>query len=565
MKLTGKQIAEYFFRVEADAPDCFKCRKCDQIRKSPKGYTNLVYHARSCQGDDVVDKFKQHLEASGHQFKTNGAFGKVANKDIRTFFTSTEKEEAAYEWVKWIASRNMPLSEIENATTRGMVKHKPMCTKTLRKTVLGVASETVKPISEELKRAGKITIVMDGWTCDGTSTHYVAIFAGYIRPSTGDYEEVLLAIQPMLDETSLDAAAHIELFESTLKLHCIEVENVACFICDNCATNQKTSREWGIPMVGCASHRFNLAVREWIKSMPGLEDVLEKIATLMGKASCLKSAARLRELTQDAHGKMLKAKKQNATRWTSQFNMTQRYLKIRPELEAIAALDEYVLTKKELRIIKDVELDFQIFNDLTIHLQEKGCTLSWAREQFGILLACDRYDSMQDYIDKYADIVCCPDFEIGVTKLIDGGRLTDNEASAISGLKLMPEDVVEPSEVEDDIAEPSTIKAMLEQSRQKRRKLEDDRSRSVSHRGDKNYIDASKLICCTSNACERLFSEAKYIMVPHRRGMSPVMFEALLFLKKNLRFWSVYTVSQAMKNTNPNHTQMERDDDMYYE
>jgi len=61
------------------------------------------------------------------------------------------------------------------------------------------------------------------------------------------------------------------------------------------------------------------------------------------------------------------------------------------------------------------------------------------------------------------------------------------------------------------------------------------------------YIDVSKLVCATSNCCERLFSEAKYVMVPQRRGMTPAIFEALLFLKKNLDFWGVATVATAMK------------------
>jgi hypothetical protein len=36
-------------------------------------------------------------------------------------------------------------------------------------------------------------------------------------------------------------------------------------------------------------------------------------------------------------------------------------------------------------------------------------------------------------------------------------------------------------------------------------------------------------------------------MLPHRRGTSPILFEALLFLKKNLEYWNVATVSVAMR------------------
>jgi len=317
-----------------------------------------------------MDKFKQHLQANGHVFKSNGAVGNVDNKDIRSFFSSNEKEESVYQWVKWICCRNLPLSEVENEMTVNMVKHKSMSTKTLRKTILGVANETVKPISEELRRAGKITLLVDGWTCDGTSTHYIAIFAGYVSPVTGEYEEVLLAIQPTLDEESMDATAHIDLFESTLKLYGLtKDDHVICLVADNCMTNRSISRLWGIPMVGCASHRFNLAVKLWIKEQRGLEDALEKISVLMGKACNIKAAARLREATQDAHGKMLKAKKKNETRWTSSFTMLTRYLRIRENIETVEGLEEYALSKREYRVVVEAQEHFEIFEDITIALQ----------------------------------------------------------------------------------------------------------------------------------------------------------------------------------------------------
>ena len=45
--------------------------------------------------------------------------------------------------------------------------------------------------------------------------------------------------------------------------------------------------------------------------------------------------------------------------------------------------------------------------------------------------------------------------------------------------------------------------------------------------------------------------------------MSPVLFEALLFLKKNKRFWSLDLVSKAVK-TEPTAAQLRRDDDCFY-
>ena len=59
-----------------------------------------------------------------------------------------------------------------------------------------------------------------------------------------------------------------------------------------------------------------------------------------------------------------------------------------------------------------------------------------------------------------------------------------------------------------------------------------------------DYVDPLTNICATSNSCERLFSTAKYVLVPHRRSMSAKMFEAILLLKKNAQFWDAEQVGR---------------------
>ena len=48
----------------------------------------------------------------------------------------------------------------------------------------------------------------------------------------------------------------------------------------------------------------------------------------------------------------------------------------------------------------------------------------------------------------------------------------------------------------------------------------------------------------------------RYILVDQRKGMTPQMFEALLFLKVNERFWNQDLVIEALK-----HAKTERSDD----
>jgi hypothetical protein len=365
-----------------------------------------------------------------------------------------------------------------------------------------------------------------------------------------------MAMQPMLDEEELGANAHIELFDSTLDWYGLNKSNVVCFIADNCSTNKAIATKWGIPMVGCASHRFNLAVKHWIKEQFQVDgrghkayllEALDKLSMLMGKASNLKSAARLRELTQDAHGREYAAKKDNATRWTSVMVMVDRYLKIRDQLKVVDALDEYQLSKAEHKIIQEVgKPNFTILFQLTKGLQFATMDLLFVREQFDLILLDESFGCMEKYLAPDADIVSNPAFESGVVKIMRGETLTVAEAHACRFLKKKESIIVDDTHVEgtEGSRELSTLEKL--QQHRKRHKSKHDSCSSLGT-SNKAYIDVFKLISPTSNSCERLFSEAKYILVPHRRGMSPVTFESIIYLKKNKKYWDVNTVAKAMR------------------
>jgi len=569
MKFSGKNIREFFFRaVEDGEPDAYFCNKCKGRYKSPKGYTNLTNHVHKCYGNGWEARLQEHLEKHCIDQKIMKADGTIKESTVsqsvmKSFYSSNNKELRAYQWIKWLALRNMPLVEIENELTRSMVKIEPFTAKTIRKYIIATAKETEKAIAAELKEAGKITLLMDGWTCDGASTHYIAIFAGYQHPKTKEYNEVLMALSPSLEEDDLGADAHIALFEQTLELYQIPKDNVACIIGDNCSTNKAISTRWNIPMVGCASHRLNLAVKQWIEEQPGVADAIEKVSILMSKASNLKTAARLRELTMAHHGVSLKAIKENVTRWTSVFSMVKRYLRIKKQLDDCEGLEEYALTKSEQRVITKVKEDFEIFNIVTTELQGKGVDLVHVRIQFNTLLSEPRYSSMLHYLKSNAEIVHSKDFESGVRKILQGipynGHFSDEEKAAVERLidrkKLLAQQ--EAQNVQNERALTLREKLALNMKKRKRGDHHDateDVVRGVGVPGNNDaatvgppYVDVGKLICATSNCCERLFSEAKYIMLPHRRSMSPIVFEALLYLKKNIKFWNVQTVGQAMK------------------
>jgi len=213
---------------------------------------------------------------------------------------------------------------------------------------------------------------------------------------------------------------------------------------------------------------------------------------------------------------------------------------------------------------------------ITSEIQAKGVNLLHVRLQFGTLCADPRYACMREHLNPAATIVQSKHFESGVRNIILGNHtnLTDDERVAVERL-------IDPKKLEaqrealqeqeggaggDGTAGRGARARVLSLKEKlalniKKRKIGADLPGNITAESMSVYVDVGKLICATSNCCERLFSEAKYIMLPHRRSMSPIVFEALIYLKKNEKFWNVKTVAVAMKRS----LEDDRDDEIYYE
>ncbi|KAG6596063.1 Hydroxyacylglutathione hydrolase [Phytophthora cinnamomi] len=110
---------------------------------------------------------------------------------------------------------------------------------------------------------------------------------------------------------------------------------VGFLVGDNCATNQSIATKMGIPLVGCASHRFNLAVNKFLEPY---DDLLDEDNNLMVDLRRENNSAELKKYTD------LTPIKRNVTRWSSTFTMVQRYIRIRAEIKKVDAVEEMVPT-----------------------------------------------------------------------------------------------------------------------------------------------------------------------------------------------------------------------------
>ncbi|EGZ08092.1 hypothetical protein PHYSODRAFT_435116, partial [Phytophthora sojae] len=103
----------------------------------------------------------------------------------------------------------------------------------------------------------KFVLVFDGFT--DAAEHAIAIFAATKKGIR------FLAFSPFQDEASQTASEHIAFLDLVLDHYGLDVANMIAIVADNMETNKAIARRIKVPMIGCATHRFNLAVRQWIE------------------------------------------------------------------------------------------------------------------------------------------------------------------------------------------------------------------------------------------------------------------------------------------------------------
>lgn len=252
-----------------------------------------------------------------------------------------------FRWIEWIVMERLPFSFCARPLTRTNSKLSSVSHGTL----MQYMQCTQAYVEEAIKRLLPDTfgLVLDGW-----------IFAVFNDPSTGgistgnpgsraDYYDdldcptrryVLHAFAPLDNEEDLGAQSLFGMMADTLSRYDRPWEHVAFMVGDNCSVNQCISRRVGaVPMVGCASHRFNLTVKEHLEEDPDDKDILEKIQFLMKKLSTLRGRAVLWRVSD------LAPMQRSDTRWSSVYAMVERYKKLEEVLRTLdhGTVDEFDL------------------------------------------------------------------------------------------------------------------------------------------------------------------------------------------------------------------------------
>lgn len=160
-----------------------------------------------------------------------------------------------------------------------------------------------------------------------------------------------------------------------------------------------------------------------------------------------------------------------------------------------------------------------------------------------MLSACNYYILQKLHLAVNAPIVECPLFESAVEK-IQGGlehTLTKSEKHAMKDFLKVDQPGSDSDDSSEDCDDGYADKIIRDARSSKVNRLS---SKESAYR-PLNHIKA------TSNCCERLFSQTKMIMRPHRSSMVPWHLELLVFLRVNKELWDVSTVQDMINNVEP--------------
>jgi hypothetical protein len=454
-----------------------------------------------------------------------------------------------YGWMDFSVMGDLPVAFCESKMARKYSNLEDLSRKTLSKYMDLVCDEVVQQIKKILPKT--FGIIFDGWSNGGE--HYTGTFVTWTNKS-GGVERYLIAmgVQDLPDGVIIENADAFGfsaddigdyLFDA-LSRYDRSFEAIEFLSGDNCSVNGALADKisaWilrekrftrKIPLVGCASHRLNLAAQSLYKP-PGSDyhDVVKKVNLLITELRTLKN-------TYKVAAKFKKTiLKPNETRWSSTYSSLKRFIEFYPFITSCKFGRDVLLMvpdAAELKLLEELVEKLKVCNEVSVFLQQDDPSkvgLDIVRDTFDKLIA--EFPSMARHLDKNAAIVHDKSFENAVVKVLRGkeNTLTGPEKEAISIFR-MDVDVSVNYEEEEEEVEMSFMTTII--SAHKSKVAKKSNYRAMTH------------ICATSNAVERLFSRAKLVITSQRGSMDPSTLETILLLRDNKSLWDVYLVQDII-------------------
>ena len=341
-----------------------------------------------------------------------------------------------------------------------------------------------------------------------------------------------------------------------------------CQTADNASVNKKVARLLGIPHIPCNNHLFNSEVQYMVTHNNGLKAVLDSIhGTMAAVKGSLESSAVLRLLT------WLKPEIGNETHWTGWGMMLRKYVRIRLLLLEASENDDanFPMDARQVfrRRAEKQALMFEDINSIAISMQHKMYTLSACRKDLNEIIT--ESESLQLNLDSHwyqnrfgklyisSNSFKLPDpyFVSGIIKIQDDETESLTFEEKLACEKLLTGEIVVHGDV---LPQATTLAQRIKLQNKKRKAGELDRKMSL-------YKDVG-FICGSAAEVERIWSICKYILTNLRSKLTPVFFEALVYLKINADYWELKTVQDAytdvLRDTRNERLQKRIDEDQGY-
>lgn len=273
---TRREICAVLF---LEREDRFHCRLCSASRTKPRngGYTNLMDHlTRSHETTFMVEYDTLVCQPS--------------NLDVYVRVSVDDHALNVYRWMDWVVMGHHEINFVESRLSRRYSNLQPLGVHSFKRHLEAVEAAVVVRLREYLSRKS-VGLLIDAWTEGGT--HYAAVIA--VTPSLtgeGKSEKSLLCFSPFEDESDMTTSALIELLDYVLDTFQLDLGQLCFFVCDHASVNASLSTRTRVPMIGCASHRLQLAVQQILSPH---QELLGRVNHLMGKLNTVKNRHRLRD------------------------------------------------------------------------------------------------------------------------------------------------------------------------------------------------------------------------------------------------------------------------------
>lgn len=490
-KLLSATVMKFYKKSEHDGVwICLLCQNDKKriTQKKSTGYTNLKNHLMN-----VHPNHNEFVPMQGN---------------LKDYIKP--KSSNIYGWLRKIIYNCQPISLVENEIELEYTTLKPISRKTIKNAINMLFIEVKREISKCLPDL--FCICFDGWT--ENNTHFLGIFA-FFNDQNNVPGRVLLGFTTLIDETNWSAQNQADTILLVLEDYNKSIHNVVCLIGDNCNVNKKIADLFWLPLIGCASHKLNLAIQSYLKDFVevGLID------QLMKKLSTPLKLAQLRKFT------TLKPIRRNITRWGSCFEMIKRYLELKDYIDmADPELAELMPSPIQVLNLNELFKEMEPLHELSVYLQTSTLNISTVRNCFNKVI--EKHQTMNKYLKIDASITHSPLFEKSLVMIMSGqeDHMSEDEKSVVQNLLL--------GNQENNIVTIATLNPFINSNSELMSKSK--------------YINLN-FIQPTSNVVERLFSLAKRIYAYDRKSLGNSTLEDIMFLNQNKDYWDESVVDMIIK------------------